>query len=202
MASETPNLEDPSAGDGYKGRGPWILRILVGLVVVAVGAYLLLRPANEDGRASARKLPNFELPLLTGGGTLSNADLQGKPVVINFWASWCGPCRQETPLLQEKWEKYEAEGILILGVDVKDTEQGARDFVEEFGVTYPVVVDREQTLFNEIAPVDGLPQTFFVDETGRFLERADGSDSGSLVLGAIEEAELEAQIQKLLEGAS
>jgi thiol-disulfide isomerase/thioredoxin len=197
MASESPHLEDPSGGEGYKDRGPWVLRIVVSIVVVVAGGYLLLRPDSDKG---AEKLPDFDLPLLMGEGSFSTADLQGKPVVINFWASWCGPCREETPLLQKTWERYEGQGLVILGVNVQDAPDSARDFMEEFDVTYPVVVDEGQKLFKDIARADGLPQTFFVDETGAFLDRGD-VEGGSLVLGAIDEDELESQIQALLEGS-
>ena len=197
MASDPPHLEDPSGNEGYKDRGPWMLRIVVGLAVVVVGGFFLLRSNDKE---AAQTLPAFDLPLLMGDGTFSTADLQGKPVVVNFWASWCGPCREETPLLQETWEKYEEQGLVILGVNVQDVPDSARDFMEEFGVTYPVVVDEDQDLFKEIAPADGLPQTFFVDGTGRFLDRGD-VEGGSLVLGSIDENELEAQITALLEDA-
>jgi cytochrome c biogenesis protein CcmG/thiol:disulfide interchange protein DsbE len=199
MALEPPDIEDPVDAEDFKGQGPWLLRIIVGLAVVGLGTFFLLQPADEEGESAGRRLPEFDLPLLSGDGRFSTADLQGKPVVINFWASWCGPCREETPLLQETWEKYEDEGLVIIGVNVKDTTEGARDFMKEFDVDYPVVMDEDQELFDEIAPVDGLPQTFFVDGSGHFLDD-DGADSGSLVLGAIEEEELEAQIRALLEG--
>ena len=202
MASEPPEIEERTEGGSFKERGPWILRIVVGVVVVALGAFLLLRPSDESNEQASQTLPEFDLPLLSGDGSFSTGDLQGKPVVINFWASWCGPCREETPLLQETWEKYQNEDIVILGVNVKDTTDGARDFMEEFDVSYPVVVDEDQELFDAIAPVDGLPQTFFVDGSGNFLEGEEGADAGSLVLGAIEEEELEAQIQALLETGS
>ncbi|MGH2755581.1 MAG: TlpA family protein disulfide reductase [Actinomycetota bacterium] len=203
MASEPPEDlatadDPPPAGGTFRDRGPWILRAAIGLVAVAVGAFLLLQPAADEEGDRPRSLPDFELPLLGGSGTLSSADLSGEPIVINFWASWCGPCREETPLLQDMWERYESEGIVILGVDVKDAPASAEDFVEEFGVTYPVVVDEDQRLFKAIAPVDGLPQTFFVDAEGNFLAPAEGAEEGALVLGAIDEDELEAKIRQLL----
>src|SRR5690349_8046709 len=117
MASGSPNEEDLPQ-EGYKDRGPWLLRIVIGVAVVALGAFFLLRPADDT--SDAQTLPEFDLPLLTEDGTLSSADLQGKPVVINFWASWCGPCRQETPLLQETYEKYKDDGLVIVGVNVMD----------------------------------------------------------------------------------
>ena len=199
MASETPTGVTPP-DDDYKERGPWILRMGIGLAVVVVGGFFLLRPAADEG-VEAEVLPAFDLPFLMEEGSFTNEDLQGKPVVINFWASWCGPCREETPLLQETWEKYK-DDLVILGVNLRDAPDNAKAFAQEFDVTYPLVVDEDQSLYKQIAPIDGLPQTFFVDAEGRFLEQEEASDEGSLVLGAIEEEELEAQIQALLETGS
>jgi cytochrome c biogenesis protein CcmG/thiol:disulfide interchange protein DsbE len=199
MASESPRVEDPSDDEDFNHHGPWGLRIVVGVAIVALGAYFLLQPSGEDG-GTTQTLPAFDLPLLAGDGSFSSADMQGKPMVINFWASWCGPCREETPLLQRTWEKYENRGLVILGVNVQDTPDGARDFVKEFDMSYPVVVDEDQRLYDQLVEFEGLPQTFFVDETGRFLDRGE-VEGGSLVLGSIDEAELEAQIQVLLEGS-
>jgi thiol-disulfide isomerase/thioredoxin len=195
MASEPPTGETPP-DDDYKERAPWALRMGIGLAVVVIGGFFLLRPAADEG-AEADSLPAFDLPFLTEEGSFTNADLQGKPVVINFWASWCGPCREETPLLQRTWEKYQ-DDLVILGVNLRDAPDNAKAFAEEFGVTYPLVVDEDQALYEQIAPIDGLPQTFFVDAEGRFLKQEETSDDGSLVLGAIEEEELEAQIEALL----
>ena len=195
MASpETPTDEGLSPEE-YRSRGPWLLRILVGAAVVVIGASLLLRPSDDGAEAEA--LPEFELPLLSGEGSLSSDDIQGKPVVINFWASWCGPCREETPLLQRTFEKYEDQGLVILGVNVRDSHDNATAFMDEFQVSYPVVVDEDRELYDELVPIDGLPQTFFVTEDGRFLEHEE-AEGGSLILGGLDEEELETQIQALL----
>jgi thiol-disulfide isomerase/thioredoxin len=194
MGSGAPTDEDHSPEE-FKERGPWLLRIVIGVAVVVLGATLLLRPSDDGAEADA--LPGFELPLLSGEGNLSSDDIQGKPVIINFWASWCGPCRQETPLLQRTYEKYEDQGLVILGVNVKDSHDNATAFMDEFQVSYPVVVDEDRELYDALVPIDGLPQTFFVDEEGNFLEHEE-ADGGSLILGAIDEDELEAQIQALL----
>jgi cytochrome c biogenesis protein CcmG, thiol:disulfide interchange protein DsbE len=194
MVQGPPTDEDLSQEE-YSERGPWFLRIVIGMVVVVLGAALLLRP-SDDG-AGTESLPEFDLPLLSDDGNFSSADIQGKPVVINFWASWCGPCREETPLLQETYEKYQDEGLIILGVNVKDRPEDALDFIDEFQVTYPVVVDEDLELHDQVVPVEGLPQTFFVDENGDFLDHED-AEGGSLILGGIEEEELERQIQALL----
>ncbi|HYP22823.1 MAG TPA: TlpA disulfide reductase family protein, partial [Actinomycetota bacterium] len=104
-------------------------------MVVAALSTLLLRPGSRD---AADRLPSFSLAHLSGSGSLSSDDLAGSPVVLNFWASWCGPCRNEAPAFQAAWERYESEGVRFVGVNVCDLEPEAKAFVREFGVTYDV----------------------------------------------------------------
>jgi thiol-disulfide isomerase/thioredoxin len=177
------------------------LALLLGLIVFAI-----TKPAPDDRRT----LPRFELPLLNGEGTLSNADLAGKPVVVNFWASWCKPCREETPLLQRESAAY-GDDVVFLGVNTRDNPGDAKRFLERYDVTYPVVADADQAMSDAMG-VFPLPQTFFVDSEGHLVSSSAGkggaaapSSSGlrvetgpGAILGAIDEEELDAQIDRLL----
>ena len=166
--------------------------ITVGVIAVAVIGYLFTRPAPDSGRVE--ELPAFELELLGTTGTFSEADLEGAPAVINFWASWCGPCNREAPALEATWQAYKDEGVQFLGVDVRDIESQAENFVERHGITYPSVRDPDQDLARAMEVGDLLPQTFFVDASGRIK-----TGSG---LGEITKEELEEQIELLLAEAS
>ena len=180
---------------------------LVGVALAAVAApvlYLLLQPADEP--AGPTRLPGFELPLLEGNGTLSDNDLRGEPIVLNYFASWCVPCREEAPLLQETYREYRDEGIRFVGVNMEDTEEAARDFVDEFGVTYPIITDYDKTLARELGVTIGLPQTFFVTAEGLISSQESGEAVGggngrTVSLGAIERSELITEIEALLQGA-
>jgi cytochrome c biogenesis protein CcmG/thiol:disulfide interchange protein DsbE len=150
-----------------------------------------------------REAPDFDLPLLGGEGRISDEDVRGHPVVVNFWASWCIPCKEEAPTLESKWRKYRDRGVRFLGVNVQDAEQDALGFVEEFDITFPSVRDPDQVLWRKFG-VRGIPETFFIQRTWRFAavgssEQID-SRGGIKVLGAIEPALLESQIHHLLEG--
>ena len=185
----------------YRGKARW-RRLLTPLVIgaaVATVLFFVLQPAEE--KADPKELGSFELPLLAGG-TLTDEDLKGKPVVLNFFASWCPPCREEAGVLQSAFEKYESQGVQFVGIDVRDTPEDARSFVNEFGVTYPIVKDYDEVLVDRLGIGIGLPQTFFVTEDLRvvateFGEEV-GSANGSTTLGAIEADELESGIDKLL----
>jgi thiol-disulfide isomerase/thioredoxin len=101
----------------------------------------------------------------TAGEPISLSDYKGRPVIINFWATWCGPCRAETPDLQAVHREL-GDDAVILGVNVTIQDQGDIDgFLQEFGVTYPVVLDTEGKAFTTYK-VLGLPTTIFVDRDG------------------------------------
>jgi cytochrome c biogenesis protein CcmG/thiol:disulfide interchange protein DsbE len=189
-----------------------LLVLVPALVLIALIAYGLatkVKPRTEEGKAA----PEFDLPLLDGSGSLSSDDLKGSPVVINFFASWCFPCREEAPDLERLSRKYADEGVRFVGVNVQgglpptllDSEEGARDFVEEFDISYPVVADTEGTLAKQLMDFYGLPQTFFIDDQWAFAGSKSGervsNEDGAVVLGAISADALEETIQELIEVA-
>jgi thiol-disulfide isomerase/thioredoxin len=185
-----------------------LITILPAALALAVVLFAALKPApsNDD------RLPEFSLPLLDGSGTISSSELEDAPLVINFWASWCIPCREETPLLERTHQKYQDRGVRFLGVNVTDDPAAARNFLEEFPVSYPVVRDADQKLATSLGVGMGLPQTFFVDRDGNLVassvrqdEPDDGGSNGleirtgrGAVLGAISKEELESKIEELL----
>lgn len=203
----------PEELDGARSRSRWRKPVLTAVPLLAIAAVVVvaaLKPAPDGTKA----LPSFDLELLAGDGSLSDEDLDGKPAVLNFWASWCDPCKEETPLLQRTYEAYKQRGVLFVGVNTQDNPADARAFVEKYGVTYPVVVDEGRALSNELG-VAPLPQTFFVRCDGTLLSVSSGSGEvrtktpSSLeprpgegaYLGAIPEDELESKVETLLDDA-
>ncbi|MBA2293527.1 MAG: redoxin domain-containing protein [Actinobacteria bacterium] len=124
--------------------------------------------AAELGRGNTVQAPSFTLERLDREGQLSIADLRGKAVVVNFWASWCLPCREEAPVLQQTYERYRDDGLVVLGVDYNDFRQDARRFMERFALTYPVVFDGKGSTAGKWG-LRGVPETFFVNRSGTIV---------------------------------
>jgi cytochrome c biogenesis protein CcmG/thiol:disulfide interchange protein DsbE len=131
--------------------------------------------ADELAEGKLVHAPAFTLDRLDRDGQLGVGDLKGKAVVVNFWASWCVPCRDEAPVLQKTYERYRDQGLVVLGVDVNDFRQDARRFMKRYGLTYPVVYDGKGSTVGKWG-VRGFPETFFVDRTGKLVgERIEGA---------------------------
>lgn len=166
--------------------------------VVAFGFFKSAAPGRQVGES----MPAFELPLLGEDETFSERNLQGSPAVINFWASWCLPCRDEAPTLEQKWRKYRDQGAIVLGVNVQDAEEDALTFVEQYGLTFPIVRDVQLDLWRKLG-VRGIPETFFIDHnsvfTGIGSQEQIGARGGIKVLGAVEPAVLESQLRMLVD---
>jgi cytochrome c biogenesis protein CcmG/thiol:disulfide interchange protein DsbE len=145
---------------------------LLGLLVwkIAQGESEVTATLSEGGTPAA---PEFSLERLDGNGELSLASLRGQTVVLNFWASWCGPCKDETPLLQRAWQRWEGKDVVFVGVDVKDFRGDARSFTRRYGVTYPNVYDGKGSLVGRYG-VTGFPETYFIDAAGKVRYRIAG----------------------------
>jgi cytochrome c biogenesis protein CcmG/thiol:disulfide interchange protein DsbE len=117
--------------------------------------------------------PAFALERLDGKGELELASLRGKAVVLNFWASWCGPCREEMPLLEAGWKRWQDRDVVFVGIDVKDFRGDARDFLEEYDVTYTNVYDGKGSTIGRYG-VTGFPETYFIDRDGNVVYRIAG----------------------------
>jgi cytochrome c biogenesis protein CcmG, thiol:disulfide interchange protein DsbE len=174
---------------------------LVGVAIAAAVGYGIFKPA-PDSTDVGRGAPEFELELL-GGGTLSSDELQGRPVVLNFFASWCVPCREEAPLFETVYRDYKDEGLQVVGVNIRDSEPDARGFIEEFEISYPVVRDPQEILATDIG-VLGLPETYFIDAEYRFAGTSNtkqvATRGGTVWFGPISEQRLRESVRDLIQG--
>lgn len=170
--------------------------VLVGVVglifLLLYGLQLRAAPPLASGRAPEFSLTSFD------GQLYSSSNLQGRVVIVNFWASWCIPCRDEAPALQRAWDKYRDKGLVILGVDYVDTEPEAKTFITQFNQTYPNGPD-VGTRISQAYHISGVPETYFIGKDGKLLS---GIDSEGHVnanwIGPITEDALNARIERLL----
>ena len=157
------------------------------------------RPPGDETRGESappvgRRAPEFSLPLLSGG-TFSLTPVRGKPLLLNFWASWCVPCREETPILVRLHKVYGPRGVQFVGIDSEDQIADARQFVAQYRIDYPLVHLDDDRIIDAYA-VPGLPTTVFI--------RADGVVVGKVVGGFVGpegEQLLIARLDRLLAGA-
>jgi len=147
------------------------------LLLLLLFAFLPLSPAQQAGKGltklpEAPQAPDFVLNDLDGNQHRLS-DYRGQVVIINFWATWCPPCRAEMPSMQRAWEQLEEEGILMFGIDVGEDEDTIFQFTGNYPVEFPLLMDSDSGVINQW-PVRGLPTTFVVDPKGRIVYRAIG----------------------------
>jgi cytochrome c biogenesis protein CcmG, thiol:disulfide interchange protein DsbE len=186
---DVSSFPDGSEGEKLNGKPRSKRRrsIIIFTVVSLVNAGLLillwsqlLTPVHQSTSSTSsipssnalvgQAAPNFTLSVLSGthGSSLSLAAYKGQPVMLNFWASWCIPCQQEAPFLQSQWQQAHAHGVVFLGVDYEDTNTAGLGFVQQYGITYPSVVDASgMTAINY--GVTGTPETFFINRDGKIV---------------------------------
>lgn len=145
----------------------WLIPALAFVALLVLGLVL-----KGDAPAVGEAAPDFEGELLEGGGTFSSAELEGRPTIVNFWASWCIPCRDEAPMLSAAAERY-GDRINFLGINIRDGLDDARAFAATRGLDYTHVRDPDQSIFYDFG-LTGQPETFFLDDEGVVVEHVPG----------------------------
>jgi cytochrome c biogenesis protein CcmG, thiol:disulfide interchange protein DsbE len=169
-----------------------LVSVIVAVFVVAVIVVSAVTTSGPSASAArdAPAAPSFTLaPLGSSGQRISLAQYQGKPVIVNFWASWCEPCQKETPLLAQ-WYKQQHGRVNLVGLDENDSATNALAFAHAKGVTYPIGTDTALAAANAYG-VTGLPQTFFLNAQHRIVDR---------VYGAVTEADLAKGVRLMRQG--
>jgi cytochrome c biogenesis protein CcmG, thiol:disulfide interchange protein DsbE len=160
---------------------------LLGLLVWKVAQDESGNPAADFAEGKRVQAPSFALRPLDGDGTVRLESLRGKVVVLNFWASWCNPCKKETPRLERAWQRYRNRGVMFVGVNTTDFTGDAQRFLRRYHVTYPNVRDANGRV---LAKYGGLPipWTYFVARDGRIVGYVRGEVTDEALEDGLQEA--------------
>jgi cytochrome c biogenesis protein CcmG, thiol:disulfide interchange protein DsbE len=177
----------PSPPLGRLLRFTAIVVVLLFLALLVYGLAIQSPDDTIDRRLAAHQstpAPSFSLEVLEQGvlparrlrkvgpalsdGRLSLSEIRGTPVVLNFWASWCPPCREEAPRLRSGWERWSGRGVLFLGLDMQDIPEDARAFLRDFRITYPTIRDPGDEVKRRYGAT-GLPETYFISAESRVV---------------------------------
>jgi len=132
-----------------------------------------LRDANIQVLGQRIDPPDFSLPLLTGGNA-SLSSYRGKVVIMNFWATWCPPCRVEMPSMETLYRRFNAQGLEILAIDIGEDASMVRQFIRDSGYTFPIMFDSANRV-SSIYGIEAIPTTYIIDREGKIIGRIVGS---------------------------
>ncbi len=182
MSEPHPGPSDPNGG-----RRGWIRPVVYGGLLALLGLVGWGLVRAQAGPREQGPAPDFSLVTFSGE-QVSLSALRGQVVVINFWASWCPPCREEAAYLERTWRAYRDQGVEFIGVDYADTDREALAYIDEFDITYPNGPDLG-TRISQAYRIQGVPETFFVAKDGTLR---------GVKIGPLAPPELEDRLESLL----
>jgi cytochrome c biogenesis protein CcmG, thiol:disulfide interchange protein DsbE len=166
-----------------------IVAVIGVLAAIGLLAYGLLSKGGAT-IAVGDPAPDKQLSRLDGGGTGDIADYRGHWVLVNFWASWCGPCKSEAPALESFQRAHKQNGFTVLGINLDDSTGDATDFVRRYGLTYPQLRDGDGSDRRDAYGMTGFPESFLVDPAGKLA---------LIRRGAVDEPYLTEQVAPLIQ---
>lgn len=182
---ETPETTEQESGS--RGLSPaWMAAAAIALIVAVLLVYGIVATPSEPPQVGS-PVPDFEFTALDGS-SMNLGARRGEVVVVNFFASWCDPCRQEAADLEQAWLAYQDQGVQFYGIAYKDADSKAQAFLDEFGVSYPSTVDTSNRTARDYG-VTGVPETFVVGREELLVRH---------FLGPITQAELSREIERAL----
>ena len=134
------------------------------LSAIILSLVVLLAGCGGQNPLLGKPAPDFQLSSLDGQ-PVSLSDLKGSPVLLNFWATWCGPCRGEMPYLQQIYEKWQVMGLVLLAINIGESSSDVGEFMQDQGLSLPVLLDSEGEISAQYG-IEYIPATFFIDSEG------------------------------------
>jgi cytochrome c biogenesis protein CcmG, thiol:disulfide interchange protein DsbE len=193
VTTDVPPAADPHpAPDGGRRRIVWLV-IVLGLLVALVALMAIGLQPRTSTLLQGKAAPDFQLTAFNGefdGRSLSLAELRGKVVVLNMWASWCVECEREAVVLEQAWRDYRARDVWFIGVDYLDTDTAGLEYLKRLDVTYPNGPDIGSRIYQDYR-CTGVPETFFIDRNGVVQH---------VQIGPLDQAQLNGLLDHLLEG--
>lgn len=155
-------------GTAYMKKNRTLIRTLILLIMVAaIGYTFYINFFKEDEVVSkGSTAPNFALTELNSEEKFTLSEQKGKGVIVNFWGTWCEPCKREMPFMNELYQKYKDQGIELFALNADESEFSVKKFVSDYKLTFPIAIDKDQEILN-IYGVNPLPTTFFVSPDGK-----------------------------------
>ncbi|MBA4494276.1 thiol-disulfide oxidoreductase ResA [Paenactinomyces guangxiensis] len=152
----------------------WVRRILffVMVVIIGVALYQAIQQGKSEVPQAGDKAPDFQLTTLDGK-EMKLSQLRGKAVMLNFWGTWCKPCRTEMPAMQQMYEKYKGSGFEIVAVNIAETDVAAASFARQYSLTFPIWMDRNRDVVN-LYGIKPIPSSFFIDPQGVIRKKIEG----------------------------
>jgi len=184
-------MTQPNTAATHARSFPWGCWLIFGLLLAFLGVIGLAMYRAQAGQVSKGPAPDLTLNLYNGE-TFRLSDQIGQVVMVDFWASWCIPCRQEAQTVEALWQEYRDRGVMFVGVDYLDTETEAKAFLKEFGITYPNGPDLG-TRISEAYRIRGVPEKFLIDRQGQIR---------AVLIGPVSEAELRQYLEALIAESS
>jgi cytochrome c biogenesis protein CcmG/thiol:disulfide interchange protein DsbE len=174
--------------DSKRNRWAVIAVAVVAIVFIGILAFGMKNAAVDRPDEIA---PDFEMQFFNGyewedRATASLSDFEGRPVILNFWASWCVECRIEADLLESTWQAYRDDGVVFLGVAYIDVEPKSLAYLEEFNITYPNAPDL-RSLVSSKYDITGVPETFFINQAGEVVHIQLGPVNETMLTGLIDQ---------------
>jgi len=166
-------------------------RILTAGLVLILTSVLLVGGCTAQAPQPpkvGKPAPEFQLPNLEGQ-SISLGDFRGKSVLINFWATWCPPCRSEMPFIQEVYEEWSDKGLVVLAIDIGESSSKVENFMQSYNLSFPVLLDSNQNVALKYR-IRAIPTTFFIDKDGIIQDISIGAFSSK--------AEIEESLSKII----